>query len=120
MKPGRNLAYPKSVYRLISPETIRWVVDLDRTLVINELRGEVHVLHGLESAIWSWLSLGYSFSRLVSFAGEFLKISSIEAQDQIIDILDSWVASGLLEETNEPGLDVEQVVYATVVGGSSG
>ncbi len=108
MKKKPTPASLASVRRLGCPETISWALDSGGTVVVDERRSEVHVLHGLESAVWSWLSLGYSFSDLASFTTELLAIPQEEARRQLTELLDGWMCAGLLETESMPGIQAAQ------------
>jgi hypothetical protein len=83
---------------LICPDSVFWAADAGGTIVINEQQSEVHILHGTENAVWSWLTLGYSFSDIISFLSIMLNVSSREAEKQVNKMLRSWICSGLLQE----------------------
>jgi len=83
---------------LVTPPHIRWVVDARKTIVINEQTGEAHLLTGIEAAVWSWLSLAYPYSKLVSMMTAFLRCE--DAELRLNDLLQSWYAAGILEDSD--------------------
>jgi hypothetical protein len=89
---------PLNVRILACNEAVYWVKEAHGILVVDERQGEVHRLFDLECTIWSWLSLGYSFSELTQFLVEMLDISMSEAQQRLGEILVTWVYAGLLED----------------------
>ncbi len=103
-----SLHVSKNAMRLACPEPISWVKDSAGILVVDERREEVHVLRGLECAVWSWLSLEYSFSDLLALVAELLGASEKEAQQRLVELLQTWMSAGLLEEESEPGFRAVQ------------
>jgi hypothetical protein len=82
---------------LTCPASIRWVKDADQILVVDEQRGIQVVLRGRDAAIWDWLTLMYSYPRLVNLLAVLQAIPADEAERQLMDVLSAWQSSGLLE-----------------------
>ncbi|MBP7694549.1 MAG: hypothetical protein KA764_21690 [Anaerolineales bacterium] len=82
---------------LTSPLSVRWVVDAGQVLVVDERRGTVHCLRGVEMAVWNWLTLAYPYPRLVVLLAESLAVSPAAAEAQLAALLRGWQAAGVLE-----------------------
>lgn len=78
-------------------ESIRWVEDANHVVVVDERRGEAHLLHGAEAALWDWLSLAYPYPRLVRLLAALLALPVADAEQRLAAILQDWCAAGLLE-----------------------
>jgi hypothetical protein len=79
------------------PEQIRWVKDSHQIILVDERQGKAFVLHGVEAAIWGWLSLRYAYPRLVKFVAVLLAVSATEAEQTLRATLQKWHAQGWLE-----------------------
>ncbi len=86
-----------TVVALSSPDAVRWVKDADQILVVDEHSGNVHRLFGLEAAVWSWLTLGYPYPRLVRLTAALLSLAPAEAEPHLARCLTDWQVAGLLE-----------------------
>ena len=87
---------------LTCPETVAWVKDADCIIVVNERRGESHILRGEEAALWSWLMLAYPYPKLARLLAELLALPPAEAKRQLAVFLQGWRIAGLLEEAERP------------------
>jgi hypothetical protein len=80
------------------PAGIVWVKNSDGILVVQGDHNEPYLLMGLESALWSWMNLSYTFSRLVSMLAELEGISRPAAGRKLMHVLENWRGKGILEE----------------------
>lgn len=83
--------------RLISPASVRWVVESDCVLVVDERRGVAHTLRGPEMAVWNWLALNYTYSQVADWLARSLAVAPAEAEVRLGAIVQGWRAAGLLE-----------------------
>ncbi len=96
-----RVAQIKTVFR--SPR-LQWVRDIDKTIVIDESNGQVHTLQGLDRMVWSWLTLGYAYPRLVSLLAAALAVPSMDAEQHLATLFLKWTRMGLLvQEANNDG-----------------
>jgi len=84
------------------PEAVRWVEDADRVLVVDDRSGETHTLRGAEAAVWGWLTLAYPYPKLVRLLAALLVLSSADAEQRLVAILQDWRAAGLLQMLEPP------------------
>ena len=75
---------------------INWVRDDDITLLVNEQSGQTFVLKGLEAAIWDWLIMHFSYTKITDLLGASLEFSTVQAELYLNTILNQWVENGLL------------------------
>ena len=80
------------------PAGVEWVKNTDGILVVQGNQGRSYLLTGLESALWSWMSLSYPYPRLVSMLAELAGISRLAAGRKLMQILEDWRGKGILEE----------------------
>ena len=78
-------------------EVIQWVQDAGHVIVVDERRGEVHVLSGAEATVWGWLTLTYPYPKLIRLLAALLRLPLDEAEQRLVAILQNWRAAGLLE-----------------------
>ncbi len=83
---------------LVCPEYVQWVRDADQTLVVNSRRGTLYRLRGTGAAVWDWLTLGYSYARLVALLAALLGDAPEEGEATLVRLLTEWLENGLLEE----------------------
>ncbi len=84
------------------PESIRWLEDADRVIVVDEREGETHILRGAEAAVWGWLALAYSYPKLVRLLAALLGLPTADAERRLAAILQGWRAAGLLQMLEPP------------------
>lgn len=72
---------------LTLPAHILWVQDKTQVLIIDEKHKKNRCLTGVEAAIWSWLSLNYSFAKLVKLTAAALDVSTTEAEPYLIAVI---------------------------------
>ena len=73
-----------------------WVRDSKTTIVINQEKGQVHVLQGLDGMIWSWLTSGYDFPKLTGLLACALDLPLDDAEIRLSVLLHDWTQLGLL------------------------
>lgn len=82
------------VYALSSH--IRWVQDIDRIIVADDLNRRGYELHGVEAAIWSWLPLAFPYAKLVRLLTGLFGVPTPQAAARLRETLEDWQAQGLL------------------------
>jgi hypothetical protein len=87
---------------ILRPARIDTVQDADRTLLVRVDGGQVFTLRGVDEAVWSWLTLGYSSARLVELLAALGDIPLERAADELGAILARWLASGILVKDADP------------------
>ena len=85
----RNLRLADSVF---------WVRDKNRTIVIDIENQYTLALHGVNQAIWGWLILDYSYQRILRFVKTALESDLESAEKVLLNALKNWVAAGILED----------------------
>ena len=83
------------------PESVFWVRDKNRIVVIDIEKPYTQALHGLEAAIWGWLTLGYSYPRLLKLVTTALEVHPETAENSLLETLNTWIAAGILEVHGE-------------------
>lgn len=84
------------------PDSVHWVKDADQVIVVNDQDGRTHALRGVEGAIWSWLSLSYSYPKLVRLVAALLALPANDAEQTLLDVLHGWHEAGLLCIQEQP------------------
>ena len=79
------------------PPHITWVKDSQQTIIIDGRQRRNHILRGPEAAIWSWLTLAYSYPRLCQLLAALLDQSPAQAEQQLQTTLETWHQAGLLQ-----------------------
>lgn len=79
------------------PPHITWVKDSQHTIIIDEQQGRSHILRGPEAAIWSWLTLAYSYPKLCRLLAALLDQSPAQAEQRLQATLETWRQAGLLQ-----------------------
>ena len=77
------------------PPHVKWVIDAQQTIVINEQNGDFAILSDVNATLWSWLTLNYSYDKLLTL------INALECPfpEQLLQsTLQKWTGSGLLME----------------------
>lgn len=80
-------------------EHIKWVNDSTQVVIIDEMRNQTHILQGEEAAVWSWLTLGYSYERILPLVAALWTAEPQVANHKLAGLLTAWHSTGLLEET---------------------
>ncbi len=93
----------RSVYT--TGEAIRWVVDDDRVIVIDDAGPAAHVLQGQEALIWRLLTLSPRYRKVTGFLSEAADITEPEAERQLRAALDRWTRLGVCSWAMEVGSD---------------
>jgi hypothetical protein len=78
-------------------EKVYWVTDRDCTLLVQETRGEVYRLAGVEQLVWDCLILGYSLKKVKAL---IIKMGMVDAglvDKEMASILDEWQHRNLVE-----------------------
>ena len=90
-----------SFHHLRLPDSVFWVRDKNRTIVIDIENQHTLALHGLNEAIWGWLTLDYSYQRILQFVKTVLETDLESAEKVLLNALRNWVATGILEDLGE-------------------
>ena len=93
----------QSVYT--TGEAIRWVVDDDRVIVVDDARPAAHVLQSQEALIWRLLTLTPRYRKLVGFLSEAADVTEPEAERQLRAALDRWTRLGVCSCATEVSSD---------------
>ena len=91
----------ESFHNLGLPDSVFWVRDKNRTIVIDIEKKHTLALHGLNEAIWGWLILDYSYQQILQFVKTALEADLGSAEKILLNILRNWVAAGILEDLGE-------------------
>lgn len=84
-------------YRVLTnPNPLYWVKDQDQIFIIDEHSQEIYRMHHLEALVWTWLTLAYSYSKIVELLTALLVISSAEAEQRLRIIFQTWKNAGIL------------------------
>ena len=85
----------RSVYRC-APHIV-WIRDADRVILVDPDNERSWLLHGIEAAIWDWLTVGYEYERIVGLLSLILQSSEDEAGATLTDALRRWCHAGLVQ-----------------------
>lgn len=64
--------------------------------MVEEQRGTTVILDNLESAVWKWFALAYSFDDVLDFVQAFLNQPRETVRLRLDEILSKWLSLGLL------------------------
>lgn len=78
-------------------DSLRWVKDTSQVIIVDEQQGKTFTLQGVDAAIWSWLSLRYSYQKLIHLVAALLAVSDVDAEHTLRTTLHRWHTQGLLE-----------------------
>ncbi len=81
-----------STVTLTVPQDTWWVHDDGGVVVVHD--GQAQWLVGVEAMVWSWLTLGYSFSMMA----DMLTLARSNTAYDLIAILRRWQACGIVIE----------------------
>jgi hypothetical protein len=81
---------------LISPHPLIWVKDREQIIIIDEQSQEIYALYHVEAAVWSWLTLAYSYPRIVELLAAMLGIPCPEAEHRLQIMVQNWQKAGIL------------------------
>jgi hypothetical protein len=76
---------------------IRWVKDLDQTILVDYDGQQSWILQGIDAAIWDLLTLGYGLEQTADFLAVLLTISSGEASHRLLATIQRWEQEGILQ-----------------------
>ncbi len=89
----------RSVYTL--GDTVRWVVDDDRVIVVDDAEPAAHVLQGREALIWRVLTLSDGSRKLLRFLSEAADLTGADAEQELHAVLGRWAQLGILSRVRE-------------------
>ncbi len=79
--------------------SIRYVIEVDQTRLIDDRRGLSWSLQGLEAAIWDLLTSGHAYQRIVYSVSLLSDLPGVSAKKIVLAALQSWTDQGILEKT---------------------
>lgn len=88
-----------SVYTL--GDAIRWVVDDDRVIVVDDAEPAAYVLQGREALIWRVLTLYGGYRKLLEFLNEAADLTGPDAEQELHAALGRWAQLGILSCATE-------------------
>jgi hypothetical protein len=83
-------------YTLFRSRDLVWVRESKSTIVIDREKDQVHILQGLDGMVWSWLTLGYDFSKLTGLLACALDLPPVDAELRLTALFHDWMQMGLL------------------------
>ena len=83
-------------YHLSNPEHIYWVKETQHIMVVDERIKQVTLLCDLQAALWSWISLSYSFEQLCHLVAKALDLDNAGARGMILEIFKEWEEIGII------------------------
>ena len=90
-----NIATQKN--EILIARGIHGVRDIDMTLLVNDQNGKSFILRGLEATIWDWLTLNYSYNKIVGLLATIFDLPICKTEFRLNSILREWVEKGLLK-----------------------
>lgn len=82
---------------LATPTTLYWVNDRSQVIIVDWKSRKSFKLNGLESIIWNWLFLGYSYQEIVMMTAQLISKPTRIAANILESIFHDWLAKSLLE-----------------------
>ena len=76
-------------------ETVRWVVDDDRVIVVDGAVPAAHVLQGREALIWRVLTSSRDFRKLAEFLEVAADLTEPAAEQELRAVLGRWTQLGI-------------------------
>jgi hypothetical protein len=89
----------RSVYTL--GDAIRWVVDDDRVIVVDDTAPAAYVLHGREALIWRILTLSPNYRKLAGFLAAATDLTGPDAERVLHAVFERWTQLGVLSRITE-------------------
>jgi hypothetical protein len=84
-------------------DTIRWVVDDDRVIVVDDTVPAAHVFQGRDALIWRFLTLSHGYRKLVEFLAEVSDLAEPDAEQELRAVLERWARYGVLSRAKVAG-----------------
>jgi hypothetical protein len=81
---------------LNSASHIRWALDSNQILIIDESMNQIQRLSGFEAALWGWLVLSYPIGDIIRFSSILLNLPTDETEIRVKYVLDNWLAHQLV------------------------
>ncbi len=82
------------------PSHIKWVTDDTRIIIVNEQQNSHHILTEAEAAIWNWMTIPYSYRKLLPLVTLLWSLPLPKAEERLQLILHKWHEDGLLDVFN--------------------
>lgn len=79
---------------------LSWVNEGSQLLVVDEVSGTLHLLHGAEAALWRWLHQSISWQEIQALFFALNNHTPEEGESRIAEILRKWNGDGLIEVCN--------------------
>ena len=73
-----------------------WVKHGEAVLIVNE-EGNAQILTEAEAALWRWLNQSFSWQDLLDLYSALLSVPIVEGETHLLETLQKWVTTGLLE-----------------------
>ena len=86
-----------------TPTSIRWLVDKDRVIVVDDAASLSHVFQGPDAVIWRSLSLSQDYGRLVDLMQRIWGISRPDAERDLRATLERWTERGVVRKEIRAG-----------------
>jgi hypothetical protein len=83
--------------------SIRWLVDDDRVIVVDEAASRSHVFQGTDAMIWRSLSLSQDYERLVDLLQRIWGLSRPDAERDLRATLECWTECGVIRKEIRAG-----------------
>jgi hypothetical protein len=83
--------------------SIRWLVDHDRVIVVDEVASRSHVFQGSDAVIWRSLSLSQDYGRLVDLMQRIWCMSRPDAERDLRATLERWTERGVVRKEIRAG-----------------
>lgn len=84
-------------------EMIRWAVDDDRVIVVNDLGPDAHVLMGREALLWRFLTVPHGYGELAELLRQAADGTEPQVRHELRAILERWARLGILTRGTEMG-----------------
>ena len=81
---------------LSNPCPLYWVKDREQLLIVDEQHQEIYALLGVEAAVWTWLTFGYPYAKIVELLAETLELPMVETEQRLHVIFQNWKKTGIL------------------------
>ncbi len=91
-----------SVTYQCTPST-RWVVELDRIVVVNQMTGTVRSLEYPRAALWDFIARGYSYDQIIPMLCSIASLQRDAIEELVGQSLEQWTQAGFLKRIDRHG-----------------
>ena len=81
---------------LSTPRPLYWVRDREQIVIVDEQTQEIHTLIGVEAAVWTWLTFGHPYTKIVELLAATLELPMVETEQRLHVIFQTWKKAGIL------------------------